>query len=68
MTNQASPIEEQEKLLDEALNVVKVQVNIYLVRFILCIIYKFVTRSCCYVSSTIYFSSYKIVNYSQNSL
>ena len=28
MTNQASPVEEQEKLLDEALNVVKVQVYI----------------------------------------
>lgn len=27
MTNQASPVEEQEKLLEEALNVVKVQVS-----------------------------------------
>lgn len=29
MTNQASPVEEQEKLLDEALNIVKVQVCFY---------------------------------------
>lgn len=29
MTNQTSPVEEQEKLLDEALNIVKVQVNKY---------------------------------------
>lgn len=35
MTNQPSPVEEQEKLLDEALNVVKVQVKKILVYFFL---------------------------------
>lgn len=34
MTNQTSPVEEQEKLLDEALNIVKVQVN-FIIKIIL---------------------------------
>lgn len=36
MTNQASPVEEQVKLLDEALNVVKVQVINNFLLLLLC--------------------------------